>query len=145
MSSCTSTSWCPDIAIMSYDIWGSSSASVGPNAPLDDSCAPTQAGSATSAVNAWTNAKFPPDQVWKYFSSDYMLTFGCGGQIVLGVPAYGHSFYVTPANALNSTGQLAAYPPFDASKQPAGDKDDGKAGKQFQLDGISRRITTMNE
>jgi len=95
---------------MAYDIWGSWSKSVGPNAPLNDSCAPTQAGSATSAVTAWTNAKFPADQ------------------IVLGVPAYGHSFFVDEASAVNAQGQLVAYPPFDASKQPSGDKDDGKAG-----------------
>lgn len=50
-------------AIMNYDVWGSWSAGVGPNAPLDDSCAPTKAGSAASAVKAWTDAKFPVDKV----------------------------------------------------------------------------------
>jgi chitinase len=48
---------------MNYDIWGSWSTGIGPNAPLDDSCAPTQAGSAKSAVAAWTGAKFPANQV----------------------------------------------------------------------------------
>jgi chitinase len=48
---------------MNYDVWGSWSPDVGPNAPLDDSCAPVQAGSATSALKAWTNAKFPAAQV----------------------------------------------------------------------------------
>ena len=48
---------------MSYDIWGSWSSGIGPNAPLDDSCAPTRAGSAKSAVAAWTGAKFPASQV----------------------------------------------------------------------------------
>jgi chitinase len=64
----------PDVAIMAYDIWGSSwSTSVGPNAPLDDSCAPTQAGSITSAVKAWTNAKFPANQVRGYFIQRYLI------------------------------------------------------------------------
>jgi len=49
--------------IMSYDIWGSWSSGIGPNAPLDDSCAPMRAGSAKSAVAAWTGAKFPASQV----------------------------------------------------------------------------------
>src|SRR6266850_274670 len=40
---------------MNYDIWGSWSPTVGPNAPLDDSCAPSQQGSAKSAVKAWTD------------------------------------------------------------------------------------------
>jgi len=35
-----------NIEIMNYDIWGSWSTSVGPNAPLDDSCAPSPQGSA---------------------------------------------------------------------------------------------------
>jgi len=48
---------------MNYDVWGSFSASVGPNAPLDDSCAPTKGGSATSAVKAWKAAGFPASQV----------------------------------------------------------------------------------
>ena len=51
------------LAIMNYDVWGSWSGSVGPNAPLDDSCAPTQAGSAASAVKAWTGAQFPANKV----------------------------------------------------------------------------------
>ena len=51
------------IAIMNYDIWGSWSNTVGPNAPLDDSCAAVQAGSATSAVKAWTGAGFPASKV----------------------------------------------------------------------------------
>ncbi|KAF8067860.1 glycoside hydrolase family 18 protein [Lyophyllum atratum] len=99
------------IAIMSYDIWGSwSTGGVGPNAPLDDSCAPMKAGSATSAIEAWTAAEFPADK------------------IALGIAAYGHSFHVDAASALTSPGQLAAYPPFDKSQQPAGDKEDGGAG-----------------
>jgi chitinase len=40
------------VAIMDYDVWGSWSTGVGPNAPLDDSCASSseQQGSAASAV-----------------------------------------------------------------------------------------------
>lgn len=53
----------PALGIMNYDIWGSWSSTVGPNAPLNDSCAPTQDGSAVSAVKAWTSAGFPADQV----------------------------------------------------------------------------------
>ncbi|KAI0320491.1 glycoside hydrolase [Amylostereum chailletii] len=92
------------IAIMNYDIWGSWSSSVGPNAPLADSCASTshRAGSATSAVASWTAAGFPKKQ------------------IVLGVPAYGHAFVVSASDALTSSGGIAAYPPFDTSLIPTG-------------------------
>jgi len=44
---------------MNYDVWGSWSTGVGPNAPLDDSCAPTKTGSASSGVKAWESAGFP--------------------------------------------------------------------------------------
>ena len=95
------------IEVMNYDVHGSFSASVGANAPLNDSCAPAadQQGCAQSAIQAWEAAGFP------------------ASQIVLGVPAYGHSFYVTNQNALvsGSKTQLRLYPPFVASKQPAGD------------------------
>ncbi|KAF8801135.1 endochitinase [Phlegmacium glaucopus] len=93
------------IAIMNYDVWGSWSASVGPNAPLNDTCASTKAGSAVSAVNAWTAAKFP------------------ASQIALGVAAYGHSFHVATTAAVDNTLTLVPYPPFDKSQQPLGDSD----------------------
>ncbi|KAF9041411.1 glycoside hydrolase family 18 protein [Panaeolus papilionaceus] len=95
------------ISIMDYDVWGSWSSSVGPNAPLDDTCASPsqQQGSAVSAIKAWTAAGFPANQ------------------IALGVAAYGHSFYVSNSSALTGPGALALYPPFDASRQPAGDSD----------------------
>lgn len=50
-------------AIMVYDFYGSDS--VGPNAPLDDSCAPAdkKVGSALNSVTQWTNAGFRPEQV----------------------------------------------------------------------------------
>ncbi|KAL0958061.1 hypothetical protein HGRIS_000239 [Hohenbuehelia grisea] len=91
------------IAIMGYDIWGAWSTGVGPNAPLDDSCSPTPAGSATSAVKAWTAAGFPANQ------------------IALGVAAYGHSFHVNAATAVDSAGAIAAFPQFDKTQQPRGD------------------------
>jgi chitinase len=102
------------IAVMNYDIWGSWSATVGPNAPLDDTCAPpaAQIGSAFSAIQAWSSAGMPLDQ------------------IVLGVPSYGHSFYVSEEDAFVSGSKtvLATYPPFDKSRQPKGDRWDGGAG-----------------
>lgn len=95
------------VTIMNYDVWGSWSSAVGPNAPLNDTCAPVadQQGSAVSAVEAWTAAGMPFDQ------------------IVLNVAAYGHSFSVAPSNAFvnGSKTELAAYPAFNASNQPLGD------------------------
>ncbi|KIY44386.1 glycoside hydrolase [Fistulina hepatica ATCC 64428] len=96
------------IAIMNYDVWGSWSPVVGPNAPLNDSCAPSdyQAGSAVSAVQAWTNTGFP------------------SSQITLGVASYGHSYYVTNSNALDSNGTIKLWATFNASEQPKGDSED---------------------
>ncbi|KAI0340359.1 glycoside hydrolase [Trametopsis cervina] len=108
------------VALMNYDVWGSWSDAVGPNAPLDDTCAPAadQQGSAVSAVKAWTAAGFPAKQ------------------IVLGVAGYGHSFDVPSTTAfsvsaaVNSSVQpfgtkaIAAYPAFDKNNQPAGDNRD---------------------
>ncbi|KAI0743675.1 chitinase [Daedaleopsis nitida] len=100
------------IAIMNYDIWGSWSDAVGPNAPLDDTCASSanQQGSAVSAVAQWSAAGMPANQ------------------IVLGVAAYGHSFHVSPSAAVSSDGQMNAYPAFDKDQQPNGDKWDDAAG-----------------
>jgi len=99
------------VAIMNYDIWGSWSSAVGPNSPLDDSCAlaADQQGSAMSAVKAWTKAGIPANK------------------IVLGVASYGHSFSVNATSAFGSsstkaTKALVAYPAFNASNQPLGDK-----------------------
>ncbi|KAJ7933324.1 glycoside hydrolase family 18 protein [Mycena leptocephala] len=49
------------IEIMAYVVWGSWSSTVGPNAPLNDTCEPLpdQQGSAVSSVAAWTMAGFP--------------------------------------------------------------------------------------
>ncbi|KAH9482515.1 Chitinase A1 [Psilocybe cubensis] len=102
------------IAIMNYDIWGPWSSSVGPNAPLNDTCASpaNQQGSAVSAVQRWNQAGIPFHQ------------------IVLGVAAYGHSFKVSKADAFvqGSNTQLVAYPSFDATAHPSGDAWDDGAG-----------------
>jgi len=99
---------------MNYDIWNSLSAVAGPNAPLDDTCAPLadRNGSAVSAVKAWKDAGMP------------------NNQIVLGVPSYGHSFSVAPSAAFEngSTTTLAAFPVFNASNVPAGDAWSGGVG-----------------
>jgi len=76
---------------------------------MDDTCAPSPRGSVVSAVKAWTAAGFPADQ------------------IVLGVASYGHSFHVNPTDALDASGNIKPYPPFDKSQQPAGNKWDSTA------------------
>ncbi|KAJ3894191.1 glycoside hydrolase family 18 protein [Lentinula edodes] len=93
------------VTVMNYDVWGSWSTGVGPNAPLNDSCAakPNQQGSAVSAVAAWYTAGMPMEK------------------IVLGVPSYGHSFSVNQTSAFVSSTELAAYPPFNATAFPLGD------------------------
>ncbi|EAU84319.1 endochitinase [Coprinopsis cinerea okayama7 len=102
------------IAIMNYDLWGPWSPTVGPNAPLDDACAPANSryGSATSAVRQWSAAGIPHNQ------------------LVLGVAAYGHGFRVRRANAFaaGSNSVLASYPPFDGVDRPIGDSWDGPGG-----------------
>lgn len=57
-------------AIMVYDFFGSWSETVGPNAPLDNTCAPANVnttGSALDAVTRWTNAGFPSEKVQSCF------------------------------------------------------------------------------
>ncbi|THV08265.1 glycoside hydrolase family 18 protein [Dendrothele bispora CBS 962.96] len=102
------------ITLMNYDIWGSWSSAVGPNAPLNDTCAApaNQQGSAVFAVKRWNDAGFPLDQ------------------IVLAVATYGHSFSVKKSDAFvnGSSTELAAYPPFNASAFPLGDSWDTSAG-----------------
>ncbi|KAI6121982.1 glycoside hydrolase family 18 protein [Pisolithus sp. B1] len=90
------------IEIMNYDVFGSFSSVTGPNAPLSDSCSPNPSGSAASAVAAWTGAGFPADQ------------------IVLGVPAYSHSFSV-PSSTAAPNGQIQLYTSFSAANEPQGD------------------------
>ncbi|KIK80302.1 glycoside hydrolase family 18 protein, partial [Paxillus rubicundulus Ve08.2h10] len=102
------------ISIMNYDVFGSWSAAVGPNSPLNDTCASAnnQMGSAVSAVKAWHAAGMPLNK------------------IVLGVPSYGHSFRVSPSDAFvsGSKTELAAYPKFNASNKPPGDAWAGTGG-----------------
>lgn len=102
------------IAIMNYDIWGSWSNTVGPNAPLNDTCAPAgaQQGSAVSAVKAWSAAGMPTQQ------------------IVLGVASYGHSFSVAPSAAFvkGSKTVLNPYANFNKAVHPNGDRWDDAAG-----------------
>lgn len=98
---------------MNYDVFGPFSSTIGPNAPLNDTCAPTasQQGSALSAISAWSTAGFPKSQ------------------IVLGVPAYAHSFRVSNTDAFinssdfNSDGTqtLNFYAQFDKADEPHGD------------------------
>lgn len=96
---------------MNYDVWGNWSTGVGPNSPLDDTCASedNQQGSAVSGVTSWTEAGMPKHQ------------------IVLGVAGYGLSLEVKVADAFNGS-ELAAYPPFDASVFPKGDAWDDSEG-----------------
>ena len=63
-----------------------------------------------SALKAWTTAGFPANKT------------------ILGVASYGHSFHVDENSALDASGNLKLYSPFDKSQQPAGDKWDGTAG-----------------
>ena len=99
------------IAVMNYDVWGSWSPAVGPNAPLNDTCAPPQyqQGSAVGAVQAWTSAGLPRNQ------------------LVLGVGSYGHSFLVKESVALTQQREIAAYPQFEP-EQPRGDSSDDQPG-----------------
>jgi len=97
------------IEIMNYDVWGLWDITVGPNAPLNDTCAASPQGSAVSAVNVWLAAGFPINKM------------------ILGVASYGHSFHVNQNDALGASGELRLYPPFDKSQQPAGDKWDSTA------------------
>ncbi len=99
------------VNIMNYDMWGSWSAAVGPNSPLQDSCAApaNQVGSAASEVKAWQAAGMPLDK------------------IVLGVAAYGHSFSVNKTEAFNGS-SLALYPAFTKADGPVGDAWDDVAG-----------------
>ncbi|KAN0126191.1 Glycoside hydrolase superfamily [Lactarius tabidus] len=100
------------IEIMSYNNWGSLSSAFGPNSALDDSCAPLadQQDSAISAVKAWSKAGFPISRM------------------ILGVPAFGHSYRVSKSSALNSSGNIQLYAPFNKADQPPGDRWDIAAG-----------------
>lgn len=121
------------VAMMNYDLWGSWSNSVGPNAPLHDACAApeNQQGSAEAAVKAWTGAGFPANK------------------LVLGVPSYGRALHVNKADAFVSGSTLASYPKFDKSKQPAGGDGDAPSvdvcGVQNGLTGVFTFAALVSE
>jgi chitinase len=56
-----------------------------------------------SAVQAWTGAGFPHNQ------------------IILGVASYGHSFRVNQSDALDASGNIQLFAPFNQTDQPAGE------------------------
>lgn len=93
------------IAIMAYDVYGTwSETGAGPNAPIQDTCAPTQKqlGSCASAVKAWSDAGIPANQ------------------LVLGVPAYGRSYTVASSAVGGYAQKLSEYPTFDKNLVPLG-------------------------
>jgi chitinase len=47
--------------------------------------------------------------------------------MILGVASYGHSFHVNQGDALDVSGNIKPYAPFDKSQQPTGDKWDATA------------------
>ncbi|KIK69304.1 glycoside hydrolase family 18 protein [Collybiopsis luxurians FD-317 M1] len=103
------------VAIMNYDVYNILSSHVGPNAPLNDACAPgnDQTGSAVSSVKAWISAGIP------------------ASKILLGVAAYGHSFVVPESNVLqsgSSTNITNVYPSFNRSAEHLGDPWDSPGG-----------------
>ena len=96
------------VTIMNYDVWTPASAVplVGPNAPLQVGCAfdnRISSMSARTAVEVWTKAGMPT------------------GKILLGVPTYGHSYAVEPSAAIDVSGNLTEYPPFNGGAHPQGD------------------------
>jgi chitinase len=93
------------ITIMDYDLQSNPTIGAGPSSPLNDSCAPMGArfGSAFSATDAWTAAGIPRNQ------------------ILLGVPAYGHSHVVPPTQISNPSVAHLSYPPFNLDLEQVGD------------------------
>jgi chitinase len=97
---------------MDYDLPSNPTIGAGPSSPLNDNCAPMGArfGSAVSAVDAWTTAGMPKNQ------------------ILLGVPAYGHSYVVPPKQISSSNVTQLSYPPFNLSLEQVGDRWSGNSG-----------------
>jgi chitinase len=102
---------------MAYDVYATwSNVGAGPNAPLQDSCAPTknQLGSCASFVKAWTDAGIPANQV------------------LLGVPSYGRSYTLT--TPIDGDAQkLASFPAFNQDKVPFGTYDTPDSGEPFTV------------
>ena len=100
------------ITIMDYDLPSNPTIGAGPSSPLNDSCAPGSArfGSAVSAVDAWTAAGMPSNQ------------------ILLGLPAYGHSYVVPATQISNPNVAQLSYPPFNLSLEQVGDRWSGGSG-----------------
>jgi len=97
---------------MNYDLKSKPAVGAGPNSPINDICAPTGAhsGSATSAVDAWTAAGMPHNQ------------------ILLGVPAYGHSYVIPSTEITTPNVTRFLYPPYDLNLKHPGDRWDGDGG-----------------
>lgn len=100
------------ITIMNYDLPSNPAIGVGPSSPLNDSCAPVSArfGSAISGIDAWAAAGIPHDQM------------------LIGVPAYGHSYVVPPAQTTDSSVTELSYPPFNLGLELIGDSWDSAGG-----------------
>ena len=100
------------ITIMNYDLPSNPAIGVGPNSPLNDSCAPVGArfGSAVSGIDAWTAAGIPYNQ------------------LLLGAPAYGRSYVVPPAQITSPGVTKLSYPPFNLSLELLGDSWDSPPG-----------------
>ncbi|EAU91084.2 endochitinase [Coprinopsis cinerea okayama7 len=102
------------IAVMNYDVPVNPSVGAGSRSPLDDTCAPAGAkwGSAVSSIEEWTKAGIPLEK------------------LVLGVPAHGHSYDVSPVVALSrsNSSQLNAYPSYSPADRKRGDRWDGEGG-----------------
>ena len=130
------------VEIMNYDVWGSWSSSVGPNSPLNDTCAPKndQQGSAVAGLQNWVNAGMPANQ------------------IVLGVASYGHSTFVSSANATAGIGSgvdstasntrpsgttpITLYAGFDSTRSTLGDSWDSlPASTKPVLDDCGQLVT----
>jgi chitinase len=112
------------IAIMNYDIWGAWESTVGPNAPLDDTCADAsnQRGSAVTAVKAWSSAGIPSEK------------------IALGVAAYGRTYKVDKSAAL-SNGQLTAFPAFAKNDIPLGEGETEASTKELDVCGNANGVS----
>ncbi|KAK8061925.1 hypothetical protein PG994_008291 [Apiospora phragmitis] len=93
------------VMIMNYDIYGAWAATAGPNAPLAFGCdARNNQGGGKEGVAKWAAAGLPMNR------------------LVLAVPAYSHSFSVTPAAAFpnGTAGPLSAYPAQNSSNRLQG-------------------------